>query len=44
MSKVGLGNQEQAKMMLHFPGISLMEEQRIVDKQCFQHFSTTFCR
>jgi hypothetical protein len=33
MSKVSLGNQEQAVMMLqHFPGMNLMEEQRIVDK------------
>jgi hypothetical protein len=30
MSKVGLGNQEQAEIMLHIPGMNLMEEQRIV--------------
>jgi hypothetical protein len=32
MSKVGLGNQEQAEMMMRFPGMILMKEQRIVDK------------
>ena len=32
MKKVALGNQEQAEMMMHFPGMNLMEEQRIVDK------------
>jgi len=32
MNEVGLGNQEQAEMMMHFPGMKLMEEQRIVDK------------
>jgi len=32
MSKVGLGNQEQVDMMMHFPGMNMMKEQRSVDK------------